>query len=83
MLRGSAPASLVGVAFSEWLKGHYGAGFEDIAQELLGIALLVGGIAFLVKAYLHSASDDAPFLLTNRDRVLAVLIGLAAASSSA
>jgi uncharacterized protein len=76
MLLGSAPASLVGVAFSEWLKGHYGAGFEDIAQEMLGIALLVGGIAFLVKAYLHSAGDDAPFLLTNRDRVLAVLIGL-------
>jgi uncharacterized protein len=76
MLLGSAPASLVGVAFSEWLKRHYGAGFEDIAQQMLGVALLVGGTAFLVKAYVHSSSDDAPFLLTNRDRVIAVLIGL-------
>jgi uncharacterized protein len=77
MLLGSAPASLAGVAFSEWLKRHYGASFEDIAQQLLGLALLAGGIGFLVKAYLHSSGDDAPFLLTNRDRVIAVLIGVA------
>ena len=76
MLLGSAPASLVGVAFSEWLKREYGAGFEDLAQELLGVALLLGGIGFLVKAYLHSSGDDAPFLLTNRDRVIAIAIGL-------
>jgi uncharacterized protein len=43
---------------------------------MLGVALLVGGTAFLVKAYLHSSSDDAPFLRTNRGRVIAVLIGL-------
>jgi uncharacterized protein len=76
MLLGSAPASLVGVAFSEWLKRHYGASFEDLAQQILGIALLLGGLGFLVKAYLHSAGDDAPFLLSNRDRVIAVAIGV-------
>jgi uncharacterized membrane protein YfcA len=67
MLLGSAPASLVGVALSTWLKHHYGEGFEDTAQQLLGVALVIGGLAFLAKAFLHSASDDAPFLLTNRD----------------
>jgi uncharacterized protein len=76
MLLGSAPASLAGVAFSTWLKHRYGDGFEDTAQQLLGVALVVGGIAFLVKAYLHSTGDDAPFLLTRRDKATAVLLGL-------
>jgi uncharacterized membrane protein YfcA len=76
MLLGSAPASLAGVGLSTWLKHRYGDGFEDVAQEILGVALVVGGIAFLVKAYLHSQGDDRPFLLTRRDRVIAVLLGL-------
>jgi uncharacterized membrane protein YfcA len=75
MLMASAPASLAGVAFSEWLKRRHGARFEDLAQEILGGALVVGGVAFLVKAYLHSHGDDAPFLLVRRDRLIAVLLG--------
>jgi uncharacterized membrane protein YfcA len=76
MLLGSAPASLGGVALATWLKHHYGEGFEDTAQQLLGLALVIGGLAFLTKAFLHSDSNDAPFLLSNRDRVIAVLLGL-------
>jgi uncharacterized membrane protein YfcA len=76
MLLGSAPASLAGVALSTWLKHRYGEGFEDTAQQILGIALVVGGIAFLVKAYLHSTGNDAPFLLTRRDKKTAFLLGL-------
>ena len=76
MLIGSAPASLAGVAFSSWLKHRYGDGFEDTAQQILGVALVIGGIGFLVKAYLHSTGDDAPFLLMRRDKVIAVLLGL-------
>ena len=76
MLIGSAPASLAGVALATWLKHRYGAGFEDTAQQILGIALVVGGIAFLVKAYLHSTGDDAPFQLTRHDKVVAVLLGV-------
>ena len=76
MLLGSAPASLAGVAFSEWLKHRYGDGFEDVAQEILGVALVIGGLAFLVKAFLQSHADDRPFLLSNRDRVIAVLLGV-------
>ena len=45
MLLGSAPASLAGVALSTWLKHRYGDGFEDTAQQILGIALVIGGLA--------------------------------------
>jgi uncharacterized protein len=76
MLLGSAPASLAGVALATWLKHHYGDGFEDAAKAILGASLVVCGIGFLIKAYLHSRGDDRPFLLARRDRVTAVGIGL-------
>ena len=76
MLLGSAPASLGGVALATWLKHAYGDGFEDVAQAILGAALVVCGIGFLVKAYVRSKGDDRPFLLARRDRVIAVAIGL-------
>jgi uncharacterized membrane protein YfcA len=76
MLLGSAPMSLAGVALATSLKHRYGDGFEDVAQAILGVALVVCGVAFLVKAFLRTHSDDRPFLLTDRDRVTAVLIGL-------
>ena len=76
MLLGSAPASLGGVALATWLKHTYGDGFEDVAQAILGAALVVCGIGFLVKAYMRSKGDDRPFVLTRHDRVIAVVIGL-------
>jgi uncharacterized protein len=76
MLLGSAPTSLGGVALATWLKRRYGDGFEGVAQGILGSALVVCGIAFLVKAFLRRRSDDRPFVLSDRDRVTAVLIGL-------
>jgi uncharacterized protein len=76
MLLGSAPAALGGVAFSEWLKSRYGDSFEDVAQEILGVTLVVAGVGFLIKAFLRSSASDLPFLLANRDRSAAVLVGL-------
>jgi uncharacterized membrane protein YfcA len=76
MLLGSAPASLGGVALSAWLKSRYGDGFEHVAQDILGIALVVAGIGFLVKTFIHTQASDLPFLLSNRDRVSAVLVGV-------
>jgi uncharacterized membrane protein YfcA len=76
MLLGSAPASLLGVALATWLKHRYGEGFEDAAKAILGGALVVCGIGFLVKAYVHTRGDDRPFLLARRDRSTAVLIGV-------
>ena len=77
MLLGSVPFSLLGVALSWWLRKHYGEGYEDTAKLILGVALVVCGIAFLVKAYLHSSPEDKPFILTDRDRVIAVMTGVA------
>jgi uncharacterized membrane protein YfcA len=76
MLLGSAPFSLIGVAVSWWLKKEYGDGYEDTAKAILGVALVLCGVAFLVKAYLHSSPEDKPFILTNRDRVIAVATGI-------
>jgi uncharacterized protein len=76
MLLGSAPTSLIGVALATWLKHRYGDGFEDVAQGILGAALVVCGIGFLVKAYLRSQGDDRPFIMQRRDKVSAVLVGL-------
>jgi len=76
MLLGSAPASLLGVLVSSWLSRRYGDGFEDAAQQILGVALVLGGIGFLVKAFLRPHGSDAPFLLQPRDRVIAVSLGL-------
>jgi uncharacterized protein len=76
MLLGSAPASLGGVAFSAWLVRRYGDGFEDVAQQILGAALILGGVGFFVKAFLRPHGDDAPFVLQRRDKVIAVLLGL-------
>jgi uncharacterized membrane protein YfcA len=76
MLLGSAPASLAGVALSAWLARRYGDGFEDIAQDILGAALVVAGIGFMAKTFLHTHTSDLPFLLSRRDRVTAVVIGL-------
>jgi uncharacterized membrane protein YfcA len=76
MLLGSAPSSIGGVALAWWLKKEYGDGYEDTAKTILGIALVACGIAFLIKAYLQSQSDDSPFILRPRDRVIAVTTGL-------
>jgi uncharacterized membrane protein YfcA len=76
MLLGSAPTSLIGVALATWLKHRYGDGFEDVAQGILGAALVVCGIGFLVKAYLRTQGDDRPFIMQRRDKVSAVLVGL-------
>src|SRR4051812_4713205 len=65
MLLGSAPMSLVGVGLATWLKHHYGDGFEDVAAQMLGVALIIGGVAFLIKAFvLGRPTSNAPFLLT-------------------
>ena len=76
MLIGSAPFSLLGVALSSWLSKTYGDGYEDTAQQVLGIALVIGGIGFFVKAFLRPHGNDAPFILARRDKVIAVLIGI-------
>jgi uncharacterized membrane protein YfcA len=72
MFAGSAPMSLVGVELADQL----GDGASDSMAKLVGAALVVGGLGFLAKTFLHSrAGNDAPFLLSNRDRAIAVTMG--------
>jgi uncharacterized membrane protein YfcA len=77
MALGSVPASIGGVYLIEVLEDRYGNDVDEIATTILGAALVVVGIGLLVKTYLHRRpADDRPYLLTNRDRVLAVVIGV-------
>jgi hypothetical protein len=71
MLLGSAPLSLLGVEVANSL----GSGQMKTLEDLVGGALVLGGVGFLVKTFVSGHGDDAPFLLTRRDRVVAVLIG--------
>ena len=78
MLLGSAPMSLLGVAFGSWLDRHYGKGVQHVQQQILGYALVACGIGFLLKAFLRTAAKpDVPFILQRRDKVIAVSLGLA------
>ena len=77
MLLGSAPFSIVGVTLAWWLKKHYGDGYEDAAKQILGIALVLCGIGFLVKSFIHKAPEDKPFIMARRDHLLAFLTGVA------
>lgn len=77
MLLGSAPMSLVGVGVAAWLKNSYGDGAEAAERYALGVALLAGGIGVLVKSVINSpAVPDGPFVMSRRDRLAAVAIGL-------
>jgi uncharacterized membrane protein YfcA len=71
MLLGSAPLSLVGVQ----IASGFGEGTDSTMSRLVGGALVLGGLGFVVKTFLRGRSDDAPFLLRPRDRILAVVIG--------
>jgi uncharacterized membrane protein YfcA len=77
MFLGSGPLSLVGVWVSRIIQRHYGADAQDIMSYAVGAALVAGGIGFLAKSLIARGvkASDAPFLLSRRDKVLAVLIG--------
>jgi uncharacterized membrane protein YfcA len=71
MLAGSAPLSLVGVqiasSFSDATNSKMG--------QIVGGALIAGGLGFAVKTFLRGHPSDLPFHLARRDKVLAIIIG--------
>jgi len=71
MLAGSAPLSLVGVE----IASSFGDGAESAMEKLVGATLIVGGVGFLVKTFLHPHQAKRGFDMTTRDRIAAVLIG--------
>jgi len=75
MLVGSAPMSLVGVVAASALEHGYGKDWETTAKQILGVALLLCGVGFLLKALIRPHVHVGTFALSPRDRVRAVVIG--------
>jgi uncharacterized protein len=77
MFIGSAPMSLLGVQLAEWMEGQYGDDAQSAFAKVIGAALVLGGIAFLAKTFVQRGiqSNEAPFLLQNRDRLIAFGLG--------
>jgi uncharacterized protein len=79
MFLGSGLMSLAGVQTAEWLQDRYGDGVESTSAKVIGAALILGGLGFLAKTFVQRGvqPDDSPFLLRNRDRVIAFALGVA------
>jgi hypothetical protein len=77
MFLGSAPMSLLGVEVATWIEHRYGSGVGDAMAKVIGAALILGGLGFLAKTFVKRGvqPSDAPFLLSNRDRVICVALG--------
>jgi Predicted permeases len=77
MFLGSGPLSLAGVGVASMIKHHYGDAAQSIESYAVGVALVVGGIGFLVKSFIKRGvqASDRPFILARRDKILAVVIG--------
>ena len=76
MFLGSGPMSLLGVVVATWLS-HHSSGAEDIEAYAIGVALVIGGMGLIAKTFIQRGvqPDDAPFLLTRRDRLIAFTLG--------
>ena len=76
MFLGSGPMSLAGVALATWIKHHYGAA-ESIESYAIGIALVIGGMGLVAKTFIKRGiqPDDAPLLMTRRDKLIAFTLG--------
>jgi hypothetical protein len=76
MFLGSGPLSLLGVWVADLIKNHY-ANASKIEGYAVGAALVAGGLGFLAKSFITRGikASDAPFILSRRDKVIAVTIG--------
>jgi len=71
MLLGSAPLSLVGVQ----IASSFSTATQDAMSQVVGGALIAGGIGFAIKTFLHGYHGDAALHLTGRQKAIAVAIG--------
>jgi uncharacterized protein len=77
MLLGSAPLSLLGVWLATYLTDRFGHGVDSVQGKILGVTLVIGGVAFLIKALTHRAGTTLRMgRLTRRDRIVAMTIGV-------
>ncbi len=77
MFLGSGPLSLAGVGVAALIKHQYGESAQSIEGYAVGAALVAGGIGFLAKSFIKRGvqSSDQPFILSRRDKIVAVAIG--------
>src|SRR5262245_10855063 len=77
MFLGSGPMSLLGVYAAGRLEDAYGEGVQSAEAYAIGAALVLGAIGLVLKTFLKRGvqPSNAPFILQNRDRVIAVAIG--------
>ena len=77
MFLASGPMSILGVQTAESLQRRYGDGVESTSAKVIGAALVLGGLGFLAKTFVKRGvqPNDAPFVLTNRDRLISVALG--------
>ena len=77
MFLASAPLSLAGVELAEYLERRYGDGVESVGAKVIGAALLLGALGLVAKTFVARGVQavDAPFLLTRRDRMIALALG--------
>jgi uncharacterized membrane protein YfcA len=77
MFVASAPLSLAGVELAEYLERRYGDGVESAGAKVIGAALLLGALGLVAKTFVRRGVQavDAPFLLTRRDRMIALALG--------
>jgi uncharacterized protein len=77
MFLGSAPLSLVGVEVATEIENKYGSGVGDAMAKVIGAALILGGLGFLAKTFVKRGvtPSNAPFLLSNRDRIVCFALG--------
>jgi uncharacterized membrane protein YfcA len=77
MFLGSGPMSLIGVQLANYLEDSYGDGLNNAFAQIIGVALLVGALGLVAKTFINigARSDDAPFVLSRRDKIIAVALG--------
>jgi uncharacterized membrane protein YfcA len=77
MLLGSAPFSLLGVASAGALARRYGAAPQTFEQYATGVALVAGGLGFLLKSLLRRSPRPSAqaWRLSRREKAIALAMG--------
>src|SRR4051794_5583753 len=70
-LVGSAPLSLVGVQ----IASSFSDTTESTMSKVIGAALILGGIGFAVKTFIHGYTGNEDLHLTTRQKLIAISIG--------
>jgi uncharacterized membrane protein YfcA len=71
MLVGSAPLSLVGVQ----IASSFSDSTQSTMSKVVGGALILGGVGFAIKAFIHGYVGEEQLHLTTRQKVIAIAIG--------